>query len=54
MHKISFRTGTPLQEILKVCKEPVRAEKEIFTDGGKYIYIAAQRRRFEKMESAVI
>ena len=53
MHKNSFRTGTPLQEFLKVCEEPVKAEKEIFTDDAKDIYIAAQRWRFEKMVSAI-
>ncbi len=41
MHKNSFRRGTQLQEFLKVCEEPVKAEKEIFTDDAKDIYIAA-------------
>ncbi len=50
MHKNS---GTPLQEFLKVCEEPIKAEKEIFTDDAKDIYIAAQRRGFEKMVSAI-
>ncbi len=41
MHKNSFRTGTSLQEFLKVCEEPIKAEKEICTDDAKDIYIAA-------------
>ncbi len=41
MHKNSFRTGTPLQDFLKVSEETVKAEKEIFTDDAKDIYIAA-------------
>ncbi len=30
-----------MQEFLKVCEEPVKAEKEIFTDDAEDIYIAA-------------
>ena len=38
MHKNSFRTGTSLQEFLKVCEEPVKAEKDIFTDDWHTIH----------------
>ena len=41
MHKNSIRTGTPVQLFLKVCEEPIKAEKEIFIDDAKEFNIIA-------------
>ena len=40
MHKNSLRTGPPVQLFLKVCEEPVNAEKDIFIDDVKEFNIA--------------